>query len=315
MKRAIAIAMITTGCVEPASQQVVIAAPPPGAPLVVAGDAEPSRSPFRCDAGVPFTALDRAYCAYPAEATWREAERRCAANGGHLATIGSDEENRALQRALGSPIGLDASVWIGLVEPQEGTWTWSTLERVGFADWASGEPNNAGGNENCGELYTASGRWNDVDCASRRGHLCERRPGAGPAGTPFKCTGVAFRAGPIQYCLNADARVDWSGAAEACKAIGASLAIVRSREESEALRAAIGARLGATQAWIGFTDQGHEGRWTWTSGEPASFTRWRSGEPNNAGGREDCAEWILNDAGWNDLPCDERRASICEARR
>jgi hypothetical protein len=34
--------------------------------------------------------------------------------------------------------------------------------------------------------------------------------------------------------------------------------------------------------WIGLSDIAHEGRWVWmTSGKPAEYTNWRSGEPNN----------------------------------
>ncbi len=35
---------------------------------------------------------------------------------------------------------------------------------------------------------------------------------------------------------------------------------------------------------IGLTDQGHEGIWTWVSGEPVTFLNWAPGEPNNGMG-------------------------------
>jgi hypothetical protein len=35
---------------------------------------------------------------------------------------------------------------------------------------------------------------------------------------------------------------------------------------------------------IGFTDQGHEGQWVWTSGEPVTYQNWAPGEPNNGMG-------------------------------
>ena len=60
--------------------------------------------------------------------------------------------------------------------------------------------------------------------------------------------------------------------------------------------------LGSAHRWIGLTDSAHEGTWEWISGEPVTYTRWLSGEPNNVGGVEDYAESDRN--GWNDVPND-----------
>ena len=35
--------------------------------------------------------------------------------------------------------------------------------------------------------------------------------------------------------------------------------------------------------WIGLNDLGHEGNFTWISGEASSYVNWAPGEPNNAG--------------------------------
>ncbi len=58
--------------------------------------------------------------------------------------------------------------------------------------------------------------------------------------------------------------------------------------------------LGSAHRWIGLTDSAQEGSWVWISGEPVTYTRWLSGEPNNLGGVEDYAETDRN--GWNDVP-------------
>jgi hypothetical protein len=36
--------------------------------------------------------------------------------------------------------------------------------------------------------------------------------------------------------------------------------------------------------WIGFSDIEKEGDWVWSSGEPAVYSNWEEGEPNNCGG-------------------------------
>src|SRR5262249_13112254 len=36
-------------------------------------------------------------------------------------------------------------------------------------------------------------------------------------------------------------------------------------------------------AWIGLTDQGRAGNWTWMTGEPFAYSNWAAGEPNNPG--------------------------------
>jgi len=49
---------------------------------------------------------------------------------------------------------------------------------------------------------------------------------------------------------------------------------------------------------IGLTDQENEGVFEWVTGEPLTFTSWRSNEPNNAG-NEDAVE-MYQDGVWND---------------
>jgi hypothetical protein len=36
--------------------------------------------------------------------------------------------------------------------------------------------------------------------------------------------------------------------------------------------------------FIGFTDEGHEGQWGWTNGDPVTYVNWAPGEPNNGAG-------------------------------
>lgn len=78
------------------------------------------------------------------------------------------------------------------------------------------------------------------------------------------------------------------------------LATIFSGTHSDALHSAVSAYTGDSY-WIGANDRAAEGQWVWEDGQPLSYTRWNSGEPNNAG-EEDCAH-VSAANGWNDLPC------------
>ena len=142
----------------------------------------------------------RRYCLYNHPSSWPIAEDRCEAHGGHLATITSPDESSTLFQAIGTPQG-PSSFWIGLAEPAEGRWLWASGAQVSFSAWNPGEPNNSGGNENCGEWLLASARWNDVDCAAPRGFLCETRLGAGKSRSGPGCERQITASGS-SYCLN-----------------------------------------------------------------------------------------------------------------
>jgi len=57
------------------------------------------------------------------------------------------------------------------------------------------------------------------------------------------------------------------------------------------------------------------GNWQWVSGEPWGYSNWRTLEPNNNNGNEDCLDlngvntvWF---GGWNDLPYDSESNLSC----
>lgn len=94
--------------------------------------------------------------------TWDEAEAYCSARGGHLATISDASE---YQKVLDAMAGTDVHVcWVGGYRDGD-TWRWVDSGDFSYSAWASGEPNDDGGNEDClALLKTPEGDWGWYDC-------------------------------------------------------------------------------------------------------------------------------------------------------
>ena len=84
---------------------------------------------------------------------------------------------------------------------------------------------------------------------------------------------------------------------------GANLISVQSAIENADLVQALSNQGYAGQViWIGYSDAVTEGSYVWYDGAPLSYSNWAPGEPNDAGGVEDCTQ-IYPDGSWNDLNC------------
>lgn len=111
---------------------------------------------------------------------------------------------------------------------------------------------------------------------------------------------------------------DWITGKVNCDLVGAKLVSITSLAEYEAIRDDFleGADF---EIWIGLSDILIEGRFMWEDGSPLDFTAWTGGEPNNAGGVEDCVEFRFLELsgvdGWNDQECSDERNFVCERPR
>jgi len=80
----------------------------------------------------------------------------------------------------------------------------------------------------------------------------------------------------------------------------AHLAIIKSAAEN----ALVTRLIGTNHAFIGGSDETLEGAFVWDDGTPFQLTNWTTGEPNDAGGAEDCVEIVgATNGTWNDVPC------------
>ncbi|XP_072020262.1 macrophage mannose receptor 1-like [Amphiura filiformis] len=104
---------------------------------------------------------------------WDDAETMCRKDGGNLVSIISVEEQTYINARL--KLSSESVVWIGANDLSvEGGWQWSSGDPFRYLNWNPGEPNNQE-EEHCGQVYIASGKWNDNDCSQDTvGYICKK---------------------------------------------------------------------------------------------------------------------------------------------
>ena len=116
-----------------------------------------------------------AYC--PQALTFAAARTTCQSFGGDLVTIDDMAENDFIVAEPTPPSMGVGGFWIGLSDSAvEGTFVWTDGSAPTFTAWNMGEPNDGGGVEDCGEMSTTNGGWNDVACDMARAFICEAAP-------------------------------------------------------------------------------------------------------------------------------------------
>ena len=126
--------------------------------------------------------------------TWNKAREKFKEVGAELVKIETADENEFikttfLKTSASSPSGfLFIAYWIGLSdEEKEGEWRWTdgSLLSGKYKNWHEANPDNYGGNENCGSIrfgrrslegkvFVWDAEWNDLRCDERLGFICER---------------------------------------------------------------------------------------------------------------------------------------------
>ena len=87
-----------------------------------------------------------------------------------------------------------------------------------------------------------------------------------------------------------------------CMSRGGYLASINSDAENRALYDYVFDDCGLESAYFGFTDDGSEGYWYWSNGDPVTYTNWLVKQPDNLNGRENYALFYYDDTPykWND---------------
>jgi Tol biopolymer transport system component len=132
--------------------------------------------------------------------------------------------------------------------------------------------------------------------------------------------------GHTYHLLGIDGAVWWDEAEAEARRLGGHLVTVNDAAENRFLLERFGPVAEgyanahdlpdrhAISLWIGLTDQGREGRWTWVSGEPVGYTNWNPGQPEGTYPDEDFGGMLVNFLGtpgrWHDVVGDTRLTDL-----
>nr|XP_060625008.1 pulmonary surfactant-associated protein D-like isoform X3 [Anolis sagrei ordinatus] len=104
------------------------------------------------------------------QGSFESSKATCLQAGGQLASPKTLAENSAIQQIVARH---NKAAYLGMNDLQsEGTYKHLNGDEVIYTNWATEEPNNAGGKEDCIEIYL-DGKWNDRSCTERRLIVCE----------------------------------------------------------------------------------------------------------------------------------------------
>lgn len=128
--------------------------------------------------------------------------------------------------------------------------------------------------------------------------------------TSCPCTVDYFGGHTYMFCNTSK---DWQSAKSFCESYSYYLVKIDNAQENKFLFDTAG-KISQEKWWTGGNDIVKEGQWVWVDGSPMSYTSWHSGEPNDAGGNEDCMQLFRYglDYTWNDEPCSSPFRFICE---
>ncbi|XP_023932410.1 macrophage mannose receptor 1-like [Lingula anatina] len=279
--------------------------------------------------------------------TWLEARADCRSYGGDLLSIHSQDEETFVKSSRTFPGPRDmrhhrfhffhpisfryfymyGNFWIGLNNRDTSTGhVWSDGTGVDYTNWATGEPNNHNGQENCVELIVGrTEKWKDSNCNLARNYFCKMRKGTRPPVTPTTpipvtptdCGDTAWLGygDNCFYVSPSSVKKNWYDARDWCRQSGGDLASIHGRTENGFITSQMSkVYTRNTALWIGLNELNLIS-YTWSDGTPADYDNWNKNEPNDWNGGQRCVDIYTGSGTWNDDNCGDKNGFICKRHK
>lgn len=280
------------------------------------------------------------YKLFTVHSNYAKAVKACQEVSGHLVTISSSYEQNFVHQLCGKNM-----CWLGLHEHRgTETWVWADQTNLTYENWYPGEPNNY--------YYYSEGDDENVAMMNVRIHWQFEDPDKAPQ-FPDWVDGTWYDAPksfnlPKPICEHAkvthecelgwvswrescylliDKRTTYRQAVELCDDHMSRLVSI----ESVSVNVFIQQLCGKNICWLGLQEDPHSETWRWSDGtEPALYTNWHPGEPNNYFGVDEKVAMMHFSWGaidrtldsnwaqgkWFDVPATfDQPAGICEQHR
>ena len=114
------------------------------------------------------------------------------------------------------------------------------------------------------------------------------------------------------YLLSPNA---WAKSEAEAETLGGTLAIIKNASDQGWVFSTFSKNVNHNGLWIGLHRTQLGGPFAWVADTPMNYTNWATGEPNNAGGMENCVQMenqVSDTGAWNDMPNDALLNGIVE---
>ena len=110
------------------------------------------------------------YKTFEFETSWDDAKVFCESVGGHLATIGSQEEHLFVIEVCKKGSKWPGKYWLGGYRNSKGIWKWIDGTVISLNNWERGYPDSSAFSNTISMLY---GKWWSVNNTYTYGFVCE----------------------------------------------------------------------------------------------------------------------------------------------